>query len=53
MTVADKATAEREYGNLAMIPDNYERTVVTYRDSFPNTVEGINTMLGLILLDAS
>ena len=44
MTVADKATAEREYGNLATISDNYEKIVVTYRDSFPNTVDGIRTM---------
>lgn len=44
MTVADKDTAEREYGNLATIPDNYEKIVVTYRDSFPNTTEGIKTM---------
>ena len=44
MTVADKATADREYGNLAMISDNYEKIVVTYRDSFPNTVDGIKTM---------
>lgn len=44
MTVADKDTAEREYGNLAIIPDNYEKIVVTYRDSFPNTVIGIRTL---------
>ena len=44
MTVADKATAEREYGNLASIPDNYEKIVVTYRDSFPNTIDGIKTV---------
>lgn len=44
MTVADKDTAEREYGNLAMIPDNYEKIVVTYRDSFPNSYKGIRTM---------
>lgn len=44
MTVADKDTAEREYGNLATIPDNYEKIVVTYRDSFPNTTGGIKTM---------
>lgn len=44
MTVADKATAERAYGNLASIPDNYEKIVVTYRDSFPNTHEGIRTL---------
>ncbi|MBD5248110.1 MAG: ATP-binding protein [Barnesiella sp.] len=44
MTVADKSTAEREYGNLTLIPDNYEKIVVTYRDSFPNTMQGIRTM---------
>ena len=44
MTIADKATAEREYGNLTMIPDNYQKIVVTYRDSFPNTYKGIETM---------
>lgn len=44
MTVADKATAEREYRNLAVIPDNYEKIVVTYRDSFPNSYKGIKTM---------
>lgn len=44
VTVADKATAEREYGNLESIPDNYEKIVVTYRDSFPNTFKGIKTM---------
>lgn len=44
MTVADEATAEREYGNLEAIDDNYEKIVVTYRDSFPNTVKGIRTM---------
>lgn len=44
MTVTDEATAEREYGNLAGIPDNYEKIVVTYRDSFPNTVNGIRTL---------
>lgn len=44
MTMADKATAEREYGNLAMIPDNYEKIVVTYKDNFPNTYKGIKTM---------
>ena len=44
MTVADKATSEREYGNLTMISDNYEKIVVTYRDTFPNTYKGIRTM---------
>ncbi len=44
MTVSDKTTAEREYGNLASISDNYEKIVVTYRDSFPNTYRGIKTL---------
>ncbi len=43
MTVADKSTAEREYGNLTSIPDNYQKIVVTYRDAFPNTFQGIKT----------
>lgn len=44
MTVANKTTAEREFGNLTSIPDNYEKIVVTYRDSFPNSFQGIKTM---------
>ncbi len=44
MTISDKDTAEREYGNLASIPDNYEKIVVTYRDTFPNTFKGIKTL---------
>ncbi|MDE6028011.1 MAG: ATP-binding protein [Muribaculaceae bacterium] len=44
LTVADKTTFEREYGNLEAIPDNYPKVVVTYRDSFPNTTNGIRTM---------
>ncbi len=44
MTVADEETASREFGNLEMIPDNYEKILVTYRDSFPNTYNGIKTM---------
>lgn len=44
MTIIDEATAEREFGNLASIPDNYEKIVVTYSDSFPNTFKGIKTM---------
>lgn len=44
MAIADKATADREYGNLTMIPDNYEKIVVTYKDSFPNTYKGIKTI---------
>ena len=48
MTVMDKATAEREYGNLEAVSDNYEKVVVTYRDSFPNTVNGIRTISCLL-----
>lgn len=44
MTISDKATADREYGNLAAISDNYDKIVVTYRDSFPNTFNGIKTL---------
>ncbi|MDE6079718.1 MAG: ATP-binding protein [Duncaniella sp.] len=44
LTVADKSTSMREYGNLASIPDNYEKIVVTYRDGFPNTLDGIRTL---------
>lgn len=44
MTVTDKATADREYGNLASLSDNYEKILVTYRDSFPNTINGIKTV---------
>lgn len=39
--VDDPATAEREFGNLAGIPDSYTKMVVTLRDSAPNTREGI------------
>lgn len=33
VNVYDKATAEREFGNLESIEDNYEKLVVTLRDS--------------------
>lgn len=41
VTVDDHKTAEREFGNLTKIPDNYEKTVVTFRDTSPNTLDGI------------
>lgn len=41
VSVADTNTAAREFGNLAQIPDNYEKTVVTLRDSSPNSLNGI------------
>lgn len=44
LAVFDEETAKREFGNLAMIPDNYEKTVVTLHDSSPNTYEGIRQM---------
>lgn len=44
LNVNDPATAQREFGNLADIPDNYRKTIVTLRDSFPNTQNGIETI---------
>ena len=42
LNVNDPATALREFGNLADIPDNYRKIVVTLRDSSPNTQDGIS-----------
>ncbi len=44
MTIADKSTEDREFGNLTAIADNYEKIVVTYNESFPNTFNGIKTL---------
>ncbi len=44
VTVNDKATADREFGNLESIDDNYEKLVVTLRDSAPNTQRGIKML---------
>lgn len=44
VNVADRATAEREFGNLADIKDNYEKCVVTLRDAAPNTYDGIKML---------
>lgn len=44
VNVNDPVTAEREFGNFAAIPDNYEKIVVTHRDSAPNTYNGIRMM---------
>lgn len=41
VTVDGDATATCEFGNLARIPNNYEKAVVTLRDSVPNTHDGI------------
>ena len=44
VTVAGGDTMEREFGNLVGIPDNYEKIVVTLRDSAPNTYAGIRML---------
>lgn len=44
VNVDDPATADREFGNLAAISDNYEKTVVTLRDSSANTRDGIRLL---------
>ena len=44
LSVMDDDTARREFGNLSDIPDNYEKTVVTYAESAPNTFKGIHQM---------
>ncbi|MDE6580993.1 MAG: ATPase, partial [Duncaniella sp.] len=44
VNVTDPATAEREFGNLRDISDNYEKILVTLRDSAPNTNDGIRMM---------
>lgn len=44
VNVSDTETAQREFGNLQEIGDNYEKIVVTLRDSAPNTLNGIRMM---------
>ncbi len=44
VNVYDNATADREFGNLESIGDNYEKLVVTLRDSAPNTQNGIKML---------
>ena len=44
VSVMGDDTARREFGNLSDIPDNYEKTVVTYAESAPNTFKGIRQM---------
>ena len=41
VTVDSPETAEREFGNLMNISDNYRKILVTLRDSAPNTNNGI------------
>lgn len=44
VNVDNTATAEREFGNLLEISDNYEKIIVTLHNSTPNTYEGIKMM---------
>ena len=44
LSIINEATARREFGNLENIPDNYEKIVVTYSESAPNTYNGIRQM---------
>lgn len=44
VNVYDRATANREFGNLESIGDNYEKLVVTLRDSTPNSQNGIKML---------
>lgn len=44
LNVNDESTAKREFGNLADIPDNYSKLLVTLRDSTPNTHQGIRML---------
>lgn len=44
VNVSEESTAKREFGNLTDIPDNYEKILVTLRDSSPNTFNGIRML---------
>lgn len=44
VNVYDEATAAREFGSLTSIPDNYEKMLITYRDSAPNTYQGVKML---------
>ena len=44
LNVDDPSTAEREFGNLLNIEDNYEKILVTLRDSAPNSYNGIRML---------
>jgi predicted AAA+ superfamily ATPase len=39
--LTEPSTIDREFGNLAVIPDNYRKLVVSMDPSFTNTVNGI------------
>ncbi len=44
VNVNDQNTAEREFGNLVAIPDNYEKAVITLHDASPNSYKGISLL---------
>lgn len=44
LSILDENTLHREFGNLELIPDNYEKIVVTLKDDVPNTTRGIKNM---------
>ena len=44
LSLARDKTMEREFGNLEAIKDNYEKLVITYRDSYPNSHNGIKAI---------
>lgn len=41
LTIIEEETRAREFGNLEKIKDNYKKIVVTLKDSFPNSHNGI------------
>ena len=43
-SLLEEKTIEREFGNLLSIPDNYEKFVVTYKESAPVSFNGIKTL---------
>lgn len=44
LSIDRQSTADREFGNMLEISDNYEKIVVTLRDSTPNSYNGIKMM---------
>lgn len=44
VSVNNDTIMQREFGNLEKIPDNYEKIVVTLRDSSPNTYKGMRQL---------
>lgn len=44
LNIDSPATAERELSNLSSVPDNYEKILVTLRDTSVNTLEGVRML---------